>query len=190
MSGDMNMRPIRLIIAAILLVSPFAANADPIVTTQDCGFSSRLGDGTGETCVSSIQDLEILGVMYDVRFSVTQFNSAYGSSTPTFFGDEAGATAAATSLVDLFNSVGGIHGTTDGSDFLTWALVPLSCAGDGCSTKEANNVDGGWGVTPGNVGTELTQTEPWAIFTVVSVPEPGTLALFGNRSIGIRLSET
>jgi len=166
-----------LALVAVLL-SPMVANAIPILTFQDCGTSSRLGDGTGQTCVSSISGLEVLGTIYDVEFQVTQFGIAFGGITPTFFGDNDGAIAAATALASLFDSIGGIHGTTDGSDFLTWTLVPVSCDGGDCFVQEANNIGGGqWQLSAGGVGTQLTQTESWAIFT--EVPEPGTLALFG-----------
>ncbi len=165
--------------------------AAAVVSTQDCGFSTRLGDGTGQTCVSSVEGLDVLGTTYDVSFEVDQFTTVFGdpdgvlTRTPTFWGDFSGATAAAVALASLFNALTGISGTTDGSDWLSWALVPIGCTEGGCTVEEANNIGGDvWELTPGPIGTTTSLTEPWAVFTPVVVPIPAAAWLFGS-ALGI-----
>lgn len=193
------MRQIRLMVAALLLISPFAANADLISGVT----------GTGGTVIDAVNNQEWLRLDVTVGQSVAdalalsaadgfiwasedalnnlldQFFGIYGGDPGSRAGDylsadtTAGALAQWNSLFGLtFDSIGPTESLGFYDDGVSdWGL--LSYYGFAGGSPEASN---GFQVEPYfDVGVFLVRD-------VAEVPEPGTLALLGLGLAGMGLS--
>jgi len=153
--------------------------------------------------VSSISNLEISGSYYDVQFYNTDsytfndlwdvdadkvFGEADGSifnTAPTFWGDDSGAIAAATAIVDYLGSthwtnpnnttwdrVGVVTGYFSNGNVSVWGDIDGGLASDSITN---------FAKTPGGLGGGIAM----ATFTEVSaVPLPAALWLFGPALLG------
>jgi hypothetical protein len=175
-----------LIGLAVLLIAVQAHAAT--VLTAACGPpAGEVFEGPGSgTCVTGILNLDVLGTIYDVEIVVDTGANVFGSPTtpspvPTFWGDQAGAAAAVTAIVNALNSEGGIAGATGVAGSRYWIDIPWGTAYSNLAVEFANGTGASWfyegtGACGFNVGCSA---EGWALFTPV-VPVPAAVWLFGS----------
>ena len=195
------MRQTKLIIAALLVFSPLAANADPIEWTYDLfeyesNFSSWQGFSDGDsfgfgfaesTNFNAIVENDLLSIFYEIdgiRYdSTTIFNMKAEAFTSRFTYD--GLTL---SYHDVFNAPAGGNGL-GGND---WQWIRSLDAGDGSDQIwMASGVNTTFYAVIDNVSSysisHVAGSNRHDIYsgTSFSVPEPGTLALFGLGLLGM-----
>jgi hypothetical protein len=176
------------LIGLLTLLAGAAVHA-ATVQTAPCGPpAGNVSEGPGSgTCVTGILNLDVLGTIYDVAIVVDTGANVFGSPTtpspvPTFWGNQAGASAAVTAIVNALNTEGGIAGATGVAGSRYWIDIPwgynglefdVEFADHYLSTSWLNSGIGSCGFREG------CTAEGWALFTPV-VPVPAAVWLFGS----------
>ena len=191
------MRQIIKIIAASIIISPFAVHADPILITADDGI---LLGATG---------VDVAGTLYDVEFiegtCIAIFSGCDELSDFDFI-TAAGANDAAQALLNWV-LLDGLEVQFDSSPWLTYGLVGVGYGGDimtpwGFGGESYVNVSTAFNYMDEtedtvvmsmiyvNRDTTSDTSLVWAVWqeTPVSVPEPGSLVLFGMGIAGMGLA--
>jgi len=181
-------------LAVLIIVSswvPTSVLASPILVGPPDGATGILG-------------LEIDGLIYNVTFSdgLTSYNEFYGDSTPMFMGEYDAAVAASWAVADFLNessvtditNLGALNPDVDFRIiYIPWSLdtdigppYQVSMQGVGLCLFDCT-WDGGRGARTGSEATSPSWYA-WADFELVTVPEPGTLALFAIGLLGMGLA--
>jgi len=150
------------------------------VQTAPCGPpAGEVFEGPGSgTCVTGILNLDVLGTIYNVDIVVDTGTNVFGSPAtpspvPTFWGNQAGAGAAVTAIVNALNSEGGIAGATGVAGSRYWIDIPWATAGGDLAVEFADGTGASW-ISAGNGSCGFSPScsaEGWALFTPV-VPVP------------------
>jgi len=206
-----RIRSTYLALLAVLL-SPMAANAVPIVFTQEFGGGFDVSINGGTAIASG--PITITGVLDDSAIDIdgSAFFGEFALTSVTFTGagfvDELVTSALSVlvfgndrfgfQLVGQFNEgITGWNGTSIAGDFLTdlndlTTLLSDSYTTVGTSTFWFQGLGGNeWTLDSGDtIGADIGAGGPDGNFSVnrtTSVPEPGTLALFGIGLAGMGL---
>ncbi len=181
---------IKALAVTLLMSIPASALAVPVL----------VGDADS---VDGILGLEIDGALYDVTFSQggTSYEQFFGTDTPTFLGDasDLSAPTAAAAAIEAFltaNSVTGITNLVPGDPANPLFVLFIPAFIDefpGPDLVSAVNLvfnsgtwtSGGQGRTGSQVTTQTNLA--WVRFDAITVPEPGTLAIFvtGLAALGL-----
>lgn len=171
------------IFVALSLFASGYASAVPIVN-----YSSGVATG--------ISGLNVGGSDYDVSFVFGAYNAVFGTTTPTFLGDSAGADAAANAMMAVLNAE--VPSPTIGSGSRLGVLWTVySATATNFLATQVGYQPSPWqrfGDFFGNVTTDHTANNwGFAKFTAVAaVPEPATLALMalGIAGLGVMRRRT
>jgi len=126
-----------------------------------------------------IQNLNVLGVDYNVDFIDAPYNTLYGADLPVFFGNQPGASAAADAIMNALNAeqnVPEIHGF---QNEVLWVAYNVSGT-NFLATQVGHDLSAApWQRFGDFLGDRDTDWVPWyfAHFTQAQVPEPASLSL-------------
>jgi hypothetical protein len=112
------MTQVRLIIVASLIFVTLISNANPTVITAPCA------DDADVTCAVGIDNLDVMGMRFDVVYILDSYNLVFETSAPFFLGNEAGAHAARDAIISAQNGIGGIFGAIGQGNFFTNPIFP------------------------------------------------------------------
>ncbi|MBP0017442.1 MAG: hypothetical protein J7647_07780 [Cyanobacteria bacterium SBLK] len=169
------------------------------------GFSQRasaftlITDPGDPYLVTSIEDLNVAGTLYDVEFIFDSFDNIYGNvgnveelegSTPTFWNNTALGEIAA---LEVMGAMGDSFGTwrVDESLLLDSFMVIIGSRPSPFSGVVSSWYDGTPsllidGLDPGLHSTAHPMQLPYAVFSPASTPEPiGTVAILAGAGMGL-----
>ena len=138
------------------------------------------------TDAMGIDGLVVDSVTYDVMFVNATYDTVYGSTPPTFFGNGSGAADAATALSSALNSllVDTISGATAGNN--AFYIPYAQFAPDEaivyvvfCNVLTCISSGDTWAVAGPGIATQ-DQPSPFAVFVIATTPLPAALPLFAT----------
>lgn len=173
-----------------------------LVAVANPANAAAVWDSTNAT----INNLDIDGQRYNVSFSGGSYNTVYGTSTPTFFGNFAGARNAANAIASFFSSNDGFEALPNTFSFnnggqLSSGLIPIFSDFDGdirtvglvhllspTPSAEINAViDGIFPQFPTAAGIDSDEVffaSNYTVFEAVEVPTPALLPGLIGLGIG------
>lgn len=161
------------------LLSPMAAGiAHGTLIDYDAGTGFAIG----------IDDLVVGDVHYNVDFIDASYDSVYASMAPTFFGDAAGASAAADAIMDALNAESFVPEINAFPNEILWVAYEVS-GSDFFAAQTGHDVSTDpWRRFGNFLGDRGTDWGPWYFAKFTQVPEPGTLALLAIGLAGMGLA--
>lgn len=137
--------------------------------------------GTGYAI--SIQNLDVGGTKYNVTFMGGSYDSVFASDSPTFFGDDVGADAAADAIMAAMNTEPSVPEISSYGPELLWVPYAYSGSTNFLTTQVGHDLSSDpwqrYADFVGSRSTDFSQTYGWYFAKFTDVPEPPTYLLMG-----------